>query len=183
MVAGNLWPGTDPGRAQGCLRTSLWRMQDVVPGLVSTEYDLLALEAAVRVDVREDRMFQPGGGPYAPELLPGWYDDWVLQERERFRQLSMRALEQLASEWIARGRLAEALEAALEAVRLEPLRESAHRVVIAAHLAEDNVGEALAHYTLLTRLLDADLGVRPSERTRAMLRARIPADRWPLILR
>src|SRR5439155_9485234 len=94
--------------------------------------------------------------------LPDWYDDWLLFERERFRQVSLHALEVLADQLVRAGELSRALEAALSAVRSEPLRESAHRAVIRVHLAEGNRAEAIRHYELCRRLLRERLGVRPS---------------------
>ena len=60
------------------------------------------------------------------ELLPDWYDDWVLLEAENWRQLRLHALEVLAGLLTAAGRYGDAAAAALAAVRADPLRESAH---------------------------------------------------------
>ena len=38
------------------------------------------------------------------ELLPDWYDDWVLLERERFRQLRLHALDALCDDLTRAGR-------------------------------------------------------------------------------
>jgi DNA-binding SARP family transcriptional activator len=103
-------------------------------------------------------------------LLPDWYDDWVVIERERLRQLCLHALEQVSTDAREQGRYAQATEAGLGAVALEPLRESAHRVVIEAYLAEDNASEALRHYQLFERLLDSKLGLRPSPRLQELVR-------------
>jgi hypothetical protein len=70
------------------------------------------------------------------DVLPGWYDDWVLIERERLRQRVFHAMEQLSREMVRQGRFAEAVEAALVTVSAEPLRESGQRVLIEGHLAE-----------------------------------------------
>jgi len=72
------------------------------------------------------------------ELLPGWYDDWVIVGRERLRQRLLHAVETLSRELVRGGRCAQAVEAALVVVNAEPFRESAHRVLIEAHLAEGN---------------------------------------------
>jgi DNA-binding SARP family transcriptional activator len=63
---------------------------------------------------------------------------------------------------MAAGRHAEALQTAFAAVRAEPLRESAHRMVIRVHLAEGNVVEALRAFEQFRGLLDRELGVRPT---------------------
>jgi hypothetical protein len=72
----------------------------------------------------------------ALELLPGWYDDWVLLEREPLRQRVLHGLEALSRHLVRAGRFAEAVEAAMVAVAVEPLRESAQRALVTAHLAE-----------------------------------------------
>jgi DNA-binding SARP family transcriptional activator len=107
------------------------------------------------------------------DLLPGWYDDWVLFERERLRQLRLHALETLALALAAEGRFAAAVEAGLAAIRTEPLRESAHRVVVRVHLAEGNLTEALRQYELCRRLFRAELGLEPS----ALLTDLVPTGR------
>jgi DNA-binding SARP family transcriptional activator len=96
------------------------------------------------------------------DLLPDWYDDWVLVERERFRQLRLHALERVCDRLIAAGRYSEALQAALAAVAAEPLRESANRYVIEVHLREGNLAEAISHHRSYCRLLQDELGVSPS---------------------
>jgi DNA-binding SARP family transcriptional activator len=98
----------------------------------------------------------------ADDLLVGWYDDWVLLERERLRQLRLHALEVLSGQLLAAGNGPAAVEAALAAVAVEPLRESAHRAVIRAHLAEGNRAEALRQRDQLRHLLRLELGVKPS---------------------
>jgi DNA-binding SARP family transcriptional activator len=101
---------------------------------------LTAVFSGVTPEVR------PGG-----ELLPGWYEDWVLVERERLRQLRMHALEALAEKLTEAGRYGVAMQAAYAAVRADPVRESAHRAVVRVHLAEGNVLEALRAYELTRR--------------------------------
>ena len=54
------------------------------------------------------------------DLLPGWYDEWVVDERELLRQLRLHALERAAEVFIRERRLDLALTLALEAVRAEP---------------------------------------------------------------
>jgi DNA-binding SARP family transcriptional activator len=109
------------------------------------------------------------GSGLGGELLPDWYDDWLRVERERLRQLRLHALEALAERLIGLGRHAEAIEVALEAVMCEPLRESAHRMLIAAHLAEGNRYEALRQYRRYCRAMREDLGLGPSEQLTALV--------------
>jgi DNA-binding SARP family transcriptional activator len=105
----------------------------------------------------------------ARDLLPDWYDDWVVLERERFRQLRLHALEALCRRLTEAGRFGAAVQAGLAAVAGEPLRESAHRILIQAHLAEGNPGEAVRQYHLYRRLLAGELAIEPSATIRGMV--------------
>jgi len=179
-VAGTLWLDTTEERASANLRSSLWRLNRPGPKLVEATSFQLRLASDVRVDVREaaalaHRLLARSDGAtgtevdLAPdprlltgELLPDWYDDWVMLERERLRQLSLHALEALGGRLLAAERLGEALEAALEAIAMEPLRESARRLLIRIHLAEGNAAEAIREYELCGRLFREQLGLEPS---------------------
>jgi DNA-binding SARP family transcriptional activator len=177
FVAGHLWIDASEERAAAALRTALWRLGSNGSRLVRCEGPSLSLDPAVEVDIATtSRMARQlldddigqipvnafAGLRDAGELLPDWYDDWVLIERERYRQLRLHAIEQLCVCLSAAGRHAAATEAGLVAVANDPLRESAHRVLIAAHLAEGNPGEALRQYGVCCRLLRRDLELGPS---------------------
>lgn len=175
-VSGTLWPETTDERAGANLRSALWRLRRVGDPLVETTGTHLRLGRAVVVDVREvsrlmrklmDRAATPrvrslGAIFGSADLLPGWYEDWVLAERERLRQLRLRTLQTLCERYTALGRFGAAVDAGLAAVNEEPLRESAHRALIRAHLAEGNVAEALHQYRRYRHLLFEELGLKPS---------------------
>lgn len=107
---------------------------------------------------------------HADDLLTGWYEDWVDHERERLRLLRLLALEAAAERLLRAGQLAEASHAALAALRADPLRESSHRLLIRAALAEGNLAEALRRYAGLRDGLHHELGLEPSEQTQALVR-------------
>jgi DNA-binding SARP family transcriptional activator len=175
-VAGTLWIEANDDRAGASLRSSLWRLNRSGHHLVESTSMQLGLAPGIDVDLH--RSFALAGrlidGTASAqdldhaeenlegELLPDWYDDWLVFERERFRQLSLHALEALADRLVADGSLGAALKAALAAVRGEPLRESAHRALIRVHLAEGNRSEAIRQGELCRRLLRERLGVDPS---------------------
>jgi DNA-binding SARP family transcriptional activator len=108
-------------------------------------------------------------GPFDLDLLPDWYEDWVIMERERYRQTRLHALEALCELLMARGQHAKAVDAGLTAVTGEPLRESAQRVLIRAHLAEGNLAEAVRQYRAYRELLRGELGVDGSPELEQLL--------------
>lgn len=188
-VAGALWPDGAEQRSLASLRSALWRLQSVGNRPVHTIGTALRLGDNVEVDLREwidwgRRIVH--GGPQVDDiavalaslrcdLLPDWADDWVLMERERFRQLRLHALEALAEGLTSQGRHREAVEAAIAAVTAEPLRESAQRVLIRAYLAEGNSIEAIRQYRSFSRLLATELGLDPSPGIRTVV-AGLPID-------
>jgi DNA-binding SARP family transcriptional activator len=178
----------DEERAGASLRSALWRINRGGHPLVAADARALRLLPDVVVDLRESvrsaqevlrgqarggavRVDDLAGG----DLLPGWYDEWVVTEREHFRQLRLHALEKLCEQLTDEGRFGEAVEAGFAAVSSEPLRESAHRVLIRAYLKEDNWGEAVRQYEACRRVLRHELGIDPSPVTRALLSS--PVDR------
>jgi DNA-binding SARP family transcriptional activator len=174
-VAGKLWLDVPEERAFASLRSALWRANQPGLQLVLAANSQLSLDPAVRVDVRDAaaqayRLIEGSasddvsfaGFSLIGEILPDWYDDWLLIEREKYRQLRLHALEALATRLTSLGRYGEAAETALTAVAGEPLRESAHRVLIRVYLAEGNPSEALRHYRLFREMFLSELGLEPS---------------------
>ena len=182
FVAGTLWIDFNQEAANANLRTTLWRLKQHSHPLVHTTATHLSLAGDVIVDVHEkaaiaqrvnstDSPFtdrDADGIMLAGELLPDWYDDWVVIERERFRQARLHALEALCYALARKGRYDKAIQLGLTAVADEPLRESAHRAVIRAHLAEGNRNEALRQYELCRRLVRERLGFEPSPETQRL---------------
>jgi DNA-binding SARP family transcriptional activator len=181
FVAGNLWPDLDEQSARANLRATLWRLRRRAMGVVDNSGDQLRLSPSVRTDTERLRCLAgsllnghsdtplPATSELGFDLLPGWYEEWVVFERERLRQLCLHALERLAERLLDRAEFGTSLDAALTAVRSEPLRESAHRMAVRVHLAEGNVIEAIRQYETYRDLVATELGVLPSEMFAAMV--------------
>jgi DNA-binding SARP family transcriptional activator len=184
-VAGMLWIDSSEEHAQAALRTTLWRIKQRASDLLATTATTLSLDAHVSVDLRRAgecarRALKLGGAPVADdvtllcdagELLPDWYDDWLAIERERFRQLRLLALDALCERFREQGRYGEAIVAGLASVAAEPLRESAHRALIRAHIGAGNTSEAVRAYDLFRALLRTQVGLDPTPELRALVQA------------
>jgi DNA-binding SARP family transcriptional activator len=185
-VAGVLWPDSTDAHAVGNLRAAVWRVEHTIPGILLRDRTRLALATDVCLDVQEfllcvRRVVGPDEGNDKRELehalailqrgdlLPGWYDDWVLYERTRLAQLRLRALESLAERLIALDDTKGALEAALAAVAIEPLRESAQRALIRVHIADGNHLDAIREYRSFRTRLAAEMDVTPSEQLESLI--------------
>jgi DNA-binding SARP family transcriptional activator len=186
-AAGVLWPEGSDERAAGNLRSALWRLRGADIDLMVADKCSLRLRDDVAVDVEwvGDWAARIIGGRLHPDeltimpslmealdLLPGWYDDWVLLERERLRQRILHGLEALSRQLLTAGRFAEAVEAAMVAVSVEPLRESAQRALVAAHLAEGNRVEGRRCFDAYREILRRDLGAEPAFELTALVHPR-----------
>ena len=185
QAAGTLWPFGNEERASGNLRSALWRLRRAGINVLIADNGSLGLRAHVIVDLHlidqwATRLIQGTASGRdlvisssvfdALDLLPGWYDDWALMERERIRQRVLHALEALSARLAGLGRFGEAVDAALLAVSVEPLRESAQRALIKAHVAEGNLAEAHRTYVFYRDLVRRELGVEPSSDLSVLIR-------------
>lgn len=198
-VSGSLWTDSAESRAGANLRSAIWRTR-VVDGaplaMASSTHVWLRPDIHIDLDQSHDRARQllavaslDGAGldvvgeyqRFASDLLVGWYDEWVDVERERFRQLRLHVLDHVSELLLRTQKYCEAVEVALLAVRSEPLRESARRLLVRAHLCEGNLAEAMRQYREYAELLGRELGVRPSramEELMAEVNAGTPASVW-----
>lgn len=192
LVAGTLWPESSERHAFGNLRSALARLGaagrpavkagpgelELAPGAIvdACGARALALRLVAPAPPASADLDQAAVLALSGELLPGWYDDWVLVAAEEWRQLRLHALEALAVHLTNAGRFGEAAVAASTSVRAEPLRESAHACLIRVHLAEGNVCEAYEQLARLRLLLRTELGLEPSRRVTELFPER---DRSP----
>ena len=176
-AARELWPDLAAPQAAASLRSTLWRIRQVGNRLVEPGASTLRLAGGVDVDVRGLLGASPAaevdgaalGSSSNLELLPDWGEDWVTVERERMRHLELQVLDDRVASLVGSGRVVEALDTALRAIRLEPLRESSHRAIITIFLTSGNRSAALAHYHGLVELLRDELGLGPAPDTTALV--------------
>ena len=172
LIAGTLWPEKTDVRASANLRSCLWRLGVTGPTpAISCTGSSLALAPGVQLDVavveREGWALLEGRAPatldlpadlFAQELLPGWYEDWVILERERLSQLQIRFLEALVHRLRERGELTRAIDQAMRLVAIDPLRERSQLALIRALLDEGSWGRARWQAQQYCRQLDSAFG-------------------------
>lgn len=181
LIAGTLWPDVIEPRAYASLRSALSRLHGMVRDAVVVNPSDVRLATGISVDLHESqalahRLLDAANQPLeagdlsqsaiaalSGELLPDWYEDWALLEAEDWRQLRLHALEALARLLAAAGRYGDAASAALQAVKADPLRESAHAALIRVHLAEHNRSEALREFKRYQKLVRRELDIEPTD--------------------
>jgi DNA-binding SARP family transcriptional activator len=187
-VFGTLWPDTPEGCASANLRSAVWRVLRRDRRLVVSRGPHLGLGPDITVDVAAPDTWgeatdwaEEGAWPAirrlldVGELLPDWPDEWVCRERELLRHRRLVALDRACGGLVAAGRRPLAVQTAFAILRDEPLRESAHRVLVAAQLANGNSADAVWRYRFYRDLLARQVGLRPSPEMAALGRRAGPA--------
>ncbi len=187
-----LWPDEEWSAVRSRLRQALSSLrQDLLahgapPDLLNTERDAVRLHPeAVGVDVAEFSSAlaraRLAADPsetvsslreaiclYQAPLLPGWYDEWVVRQRERFAHQWQDAALRLGGLLEAHGDLEGAAELTCKLLEEDPLREDACLLLMRCYAATGRGSEALRRFKELERALKEDLAAVPSEEARAL---------------
>ena len=189
LLADLLWPeaGGGTGRnslsqALSSLRTELGRSGEPIDEMLAADRNTVQLFG--RTDVAEfESSLGEGAGLdtrlsglrravelYSGELLPGHYDDWIMVERGRLRDLFLKANHELVTLLRKVGDLRGAIDTAHRAVGEDPLSEEAIRDLMQAHADAQEPHMALRAYNELEANLAREVGERPSLPTRNLAR-------------
>jgi hypothetical protein len=119
------------------------------------------------------------------------FEEWVSQQRERFRSRALGSLLQAGEKKLAENRFVEAADFARKALALHPLSEPATRMLMNALAHSDDVGGALAAFRAYAARLFEAIGEKPShglsalaERYRRVFEQEVtpPQDREPKLV-
>lgn len=192
-LAGLLWPQCPEANALESLRVAVHLVTRQLPGLLVKDGSMLSLGGLVHVDLHRVRALLQDSAALASggvatilrdlrgaELLPGWYEDWVLLEQGRFHHDLLRALTTMSRDLCSRGLHESASAAAAAALDLEPLDESAVRAMISAELQQGNTASALLAYEKYKVKLREEMRVLPSEGLRDLI-GKALGDHGPVV--
>jgi DNA-binding SARP family transcriptional activator len=197
QLAGYFWGDQVEDRARRCLSSALWRLRRVLePDGIRPGTYLLASTGEVGfnwnsdhwldVAVFEEQVGQVLSKPpqvleeadvqkltqalqlYSADLLNGFYEDWVLRERERLRCLHLNCLAHLMHYSEHHRAFEESLAYGKQILERDPLREEIHRKMMRLYLANGQRASAVQHYELCCNVLATELGIRPMEETQAL---------------
>ena len=178
-VAAKLFTELSMSRAKDNLRTILWRLSDDYPDLIAERGGCLHIRATA-IDYRDvsqwslavvqrtaDDLTLPRHA--GKDLLPSWGDMWLIEPREHLHLLQVHALEASAERFLLAGRFGEASDCAMRAATLDPLRESAVKLLIEVLIREGNVAEALGRYNKFSQRLRLEINAEPGFALRALV--------------
>ena len=179
------WGDRPERKARRSLATALWHirhrclpddeflMSDARTVQFNPQADLwLDVDEFVALAARDDMdSLQTAVALYRGAFLEDFYDDWVINERYRLEALLCTALERLMAGHEAQEEYKAALAAALRLLRLDPLREDAHRLVMRAYCRLGQRNAALEQYRRCREVTREELGVEPMAETTELYQA------------
>lgn len=191
-LAGLLWPESDEASARGNLRQSLWRLRKVVgDAYFLVDNSTVAfdpnceywLDTALLED-GPDQVLDDAVAAYEGELLPGYYEEWVLLQRERLQAAFERKMQRLLDTLEQQGQWPEMLRWAEQWIAFGQTPEPAYRALMIAHAALGDLAAAAAAYERCLTALQLEVGVDPSPETqdlydRLLIRKETPARTLP----
>jgi predicted ATPase/DNA-binding SARP family transcriptional activator/predicted negative regulator of RcsB-dependent stress response len=182
QLAGLFWPDMSDANARHNLRQILSRLRKAIGAQylvaddltitfdATTDYwlDAQVLTRKVETKTSAEELIE-AVSVYNGELLPGFYDEWVLLERERGQAAFEHKMTVLLDQLIEAKRWDEVLQWGEQWITLGHSPEAAYRALIVAHGARSDASQAAAAYQRCEEALRRDLGVEPSAQTRAAL--------------
>ncbi len=188
-VAGLLWPESAEENARTYLRQALWRVRREIG-----ESYIVADRMKVGFDAKADTWLDAAGlelepaegwtadalaeavSAYEGDLLPGFYDEWAVLERERIRALYERRMDSLLEALLKEERWDEVLHWGEQWLAMGGAPEPAYRALMQAHAAHGNLSAVKAVYKRCVQALDEELGVPPSAETKELYRALVEEE-------
>ena len=185
-LAGLLWPDANETNARGYLRQALWRIRkSLESGALSWQDHLQINDISVTFDdhsdywLDADLLLQPAEAQpveqiieivrlYRGELLPGFYDEWIVLERDRLQAAYHQKMKLLLEGLIQAGMWEEALEWSEQWIRLGHSPEPAFRALMHAHAELGDQALVSATYQRCVDSLDRELGLEPSPETQQL---------------
>jgi DNA-binding SARP family transcriptional activator len=185
-LASLLWPEASETNARSYLRQALWRIRKaLLSGSLSWEDYLHISDINVTFDNQSDywldadQLLKSTGEKsveqliaivqlYRGELLPGFYDEWVVFERDRLLTAYQHKMDLLLNSLIQVGQWQEALKWGEQWVRFGYSPEPAFRALMQAHAGLGNQGMVSATCQRCLESLNRELGLEPSPETQQL---------------
>jgi DNA-binding SARP family transcriptional activator len=196
-LAGMLWPEATEANARSYLRQALWRIRKALGSESSTWEQYLQIsdisvafndQADYWLDVNALLAVGEATAPeemaaavalYKGELLPGFYEEWVLLERDRLQAAYHQRMKLLLDSLLAQGAWQKALKWAEQWIRLGHSPEAAYQALMRAYAALGDQGMVNGTFQRCVEAMERELGLEPSPETERLYERLPTAGRGP----
>ncbi len=183
-LAGMFWPDISDENSRRNLRQELWRIRKAITTQQSADGDYLLADeftltfnpaAEYWLDVSQLekpeldlQSLTSNLSLYQGELLPGFYDDWIILDRERIQASFESGMGQLLEQLIVAERWIAIQEWGERWLTFGKAPEPAYRALMLASGVRGDMAKVVSLYQRCTDELQEQLGVQPSAETRAL---------------
>jgi DNA-binding SARP family transcriptional activator/tetratricopeptide (TPR) repeat protein len=185
-LANLLWPEATESNARSYLRQALWRIRKSLQSASLSWEDYLQIsDISVTFDDQSDYWLDADllletteAQPleevtesirlYRGELLPGFYEEWIVLERQRLQATYHQKMNLLLESLIQARQWDEALNWGEQWIRLDYSPEPAFRALMRAHAGMGDQTMVSATYQRCTEALNHELGLEPSPETQRL---------------
>lgn len=203
-LAALLWGDTSTEKSKKYLRQALWHLHAALnsdnensSGVLLVENDWLSLNprsnlwtdvadfehafsdaegiAGRQLDAQKAQALREAVSLYSDDLLPGYYQDWILFERERLQNMYLLMLDKLIVYLQFQGEYEVAQGYGATILRYDPARERTHRQLMYLYSLGGDRTSALRQFERCALALKQELGVKPERKT-VELYERIKSD-------
>lgn len=184
------WPDTTEEQARANLRNLIHQLKRMYPEIETfVDFEGQSIrwrdESALTVDAlqftsaltraknqKDDasclRELQEAVSLYRGQLMPGFYEDWILLQREELHSAFLNALTRLAKLLEDHRQYTEAIEAINRLIRNDPLNEAAYQQAMRLHALNRDRAGALQVFHHCSTILMRELGEEPSAETKSL---------------
>ncbi|MBI3151299.1 MAG: tetratricopeptide repeat protein [Chloroflexi bacterium] len=164
-------------------QTVQWKSDAAIELDVAEFKSALAKAKNAKDDSTRIAHFKEAINIYRGELLPGYYEDWVLSHREEVHQSYLTSLSQLAKLLENSRQYEEAIEVTNRLIRSESLNESAYQLAMRLHALNDDRAGALQAYHACVTVMRRELDMEPSEEIKTLYEQLVRSAETPSAMR
>jgi len=162
-------PGTPSGSFLIANRSNIQINSDTVTSDVS-EFEFAFKTAAQTTNSSEKiDLLARAVELYQGELLPGYYENWIITERGILAENFLDALRRLAAALEQAGEFERAIDYARRRIAADRWREEAHAELMRLYAATGQISAAKRQYDQLKQILRDELNVQPAPETRSLV--------------
>lgn len=196
MLTTLLWGDREDAQARRSLRQAIYSLRKTLPDVAEALFVMhgggIALNPeAIDADVpRFERLvreatpkaLEEAATLYRGDLLHGFlleepgFEEWLMAERERLRELAIDGLAKLLAHQAVGSATEPGIQTALRLLALDPMQEAVHRTLMRLYARQGRRAAALRQYQLCADILRRELRADPEssskELYRELLRAR-----------
>ena len=180
-----LWPDASSSELKLRFKNAIYRMRHAIGSdvvlfqdniymfnrAVDHDYDVQTFISAIKT-AREEKQDQKkinalslAVAVYKGEYLPSLDEEWVILDREKYKNMFIRAAEELAELYLKQDEVEKTIQTGELALEQDPYHEPLYRIIMQAYAIRGDRASISRQYEKCRKLLNDGIGLEPSDQT------------------